>query len=388
MAITYPITLPSHTGIRSVSFRASNAVAYSMSPFTFAGQAHKYPGQMWEADITLPPMHRSNAEQWNAFLMSLNGQAGTFLLGDPNGCVPRGSALSFKKNLLTKTEQFDDAVWTKGGATASTNIFVAPDGKNTADGLIEDSSLGSHSIQDSVSCTPLTTYSVSLYVKFVSGGREAVRLRLGDDTGFISDARVDLTDGTLYNPSSSNSISGYLDNGWLRVSVTGTTSATATSVNLTLELLESADSSVTYQGDGTSGVAIWGAQLEEGSVATEYQPIADAYGPFVNGAGQTGSELIIDGASPNEDGYLKAGDYIQLGSNSSARLHKVLADVATDDDGNATIDIWPAIRTSPADNATVIIENTVGKFRLAENMTGWNADVAQYGITFSAMEAV
>jgi len=204
MAITYPLALPAHTGIRSVSFRARNAVAYSMSPFTFAGQAHQYAGQMWEADITLPPMRRTAAEQWNAFLLSLNGQAGTFLLGDPNGCVPRGTA------------------------------SAAPG-------------------------TPIIT-------------------------------------------------------------------------------------------------------------------------------DQTGSTISVTGAAVSQTGWLLAGDYIQLGAAATATLHKVLVDVDTDVSGNATLDVWPAVRGTRS--SSVVVANAVGRFRLAENVTGWNADVAQYGISFSAMEAV
>ena len=85
MAITYPLALPTHTGIASIELHAVNAVAYSQSPFTFQGQAHAYSGEMWTADISLPPMKRSDAERWIAFLMSLRGQYHTFLLGDPNG---------------------------------------------------------------------------------------------------------------------------------------------------------------------------------------------------------------------------------------------------------------------------------------------------------------
>jgi hypothetical protein len=92
MAIIYPLSLPTHTGIRSIEMRAINAVAYSRSPFTFAGQAHAYPGQMWQADVFLPPMRRENAEAWVAWLVSLRGQFGTFLLNDPTGSTPRGSA--------------------------------------------------------------------------------------------------------------------------------------------------------------------------------------------------------------------------------------------------------------------------------------------------------
>jgi hypothetical protein len=76
----------------SVELTAINAVAYSKSPFTFAGQAHAYSGQTWQADVTLPPMKRADAEQWIAFLVSLRGQFGTFLLNDPSGTAPRGTA--------------------------------------------------------------------------------------------------------------------------------------------------------------------------------------------------------------------------------------------------------------------------------------------------------
>jgi hypothetical protein len=94
MAISYPLSLPTHTGFSNVELRAKNAVSYSRSPFTFAGQAFAYSGQMWQADITLPPMRRSDAEQWIAWLVSLRGQLGTFLLGDKISCEPRGTATS------------------------------------------------------------------------------------------------------------------------------------------------------------------------------------------------------------------------------------------------------------------------------------------------------
>ena len=94
MAITYPLVLPTHTGISSIELHAINAVAYSQSPFTFQGQAHAFSGEMWTADVSLPPMKRNNAEQWIGFLMSLRGQYGTFLLGDPTGASIQGTASS------------------------------------------------------------------------------------------------------------------------------------------------------------------------------------------------------------------------------------------------------------------------------------------------------
>jgi hypothetical protein len=94
MAITYPLSLPQTDAIRQIELRAVNTVAYSQSPFTLKGQAHAYAGEAWQADITLKPMRRSDAEQWIAFLISLRGQFGTFLLNDPLGCSARGTATS------------------------------------------------------------------------------------------------------------------------------------------------------------------------------------------------------------------------------------------------------------------------------------------------------
>jgi len=203
---TYPLTMPSHTGIRSVSLRATNAVAYDRSPFTFAGQAQASAGQMWEADVSLPPMKRADAEVWIAWLTSLRGQYGTFLMGDPSAATPRGL------------------------------------------------------------------------------------------------------------------------------------------------------------GNGT---------------------------PLVNGAGQTGDTLNIDGCGANKTNYLRSGDYIQLGAASSATLHKVLEDVSTDGSGQATLTLWPHIRTAPANNSTVVTSSAVGNFRLSSNSAEWSISEASiYGINFSAMEAV
>lgn len=94
MAITFPLSLPSVKCPMTVEMRAINAVAIDQSLFSFDQSVHHWGGEMWQADITLPPMDRADAEQWNAFLTSLRGQYGTFLLGDPRGKVSRGTATS------------------------------------------------------------------------------------------------------------------------------------------------------------------------------------------------------------------------------------------------------------------------------------------------------
>jgi hypothetical protein len=206
MAITYPISLPTHTGIRSINLRAVQQQAMTMSAFTYRQQVVAHAGQRWEAEITLPNMKRADAEAWLGWLLSLNGRVGTFLLGDPLGATPRGEA---------------------GGT------------------------------------------------------------------------------------------------------------------------------------------------------------------PRVNGASQTGSSLIIDGATASRSDYLLPGDYIQLGSAASSQLYKVTQAVTTDGSGNATVEIWPSLKSSPSDNAGLTLTSAKGLFRLSSSDVDWKVDEASiYGVTFAAIEAI
>jgi hypothetical protein len=94
MAISYPVSTPTDIGIADIQLSATNAVAVSKSPFTFATQVHAYSGEMWSASVTIPTVRKELAEPWVAFLLSLRGQYGTFLLGDPNRATPQGTASS------------------------------------------------------------------------------------------------------------------------------------------------------------------------------------------------------------------------------------------------------------------------------------------------------
>jgi hypothetical protein len=188
---------------------ARNVTAISRSPFALSAQVYRWSGQAWEADITLPAMQRADAESWLSFLLKLKGRYGTFLLGDPNGATPRGSAAT--------------------------------------------------------------------------------------------------TPGT----------------------------------------------------------------------------------PLVAGGAQVGGSLDIDGLPLSATNYLLAGDYIQLGTGLSTRLYKVLNNVSSNGSGQATLDLWPDLRSSPGDNATVVVSNAKGLFRLSNPDQDFTIDdTSTYNITFGAMEAI
>ena len=111
--------------------------------------------------------------------------------------------------------------------------------------------------------------------------------------------------------------------------------------------------------------------------------------PSSRGASQTGASLITDGWTVSRTGILKAGDWIQLGSGSTARLYKVLKDANSDGSGDSTLDIWPNLRSSPADDAAITIASASGVFRLLTNDLSYQISSAtHYGITFACREAL
>jgi hypothetical protein len=125
VSITYPLNLPASPGFTRCRFGGHSVVAITRSPFTGGQQVQAYPGQWWTAELSLPPMKRAQAEAWNAFLLSLNGLEGTFLLGDPAARVPQGTATGTP--LVDGASQTGNVLNTKGWTASQTGILRAGD---------------------------------------------------------------------------------------------------------------------------------------------------------------------------------------------------------------------------------------------------------------------
>lgn len=104
----------------------------------------------------------------------------------------------------------------------------------------------------------------------------------------------------------------------------------------------------------------------------------------------TVSSCVITGSAGDETvsvvmtGSLLAGDYIQLGSGSSAKLYQVLLDQT----GDGQLEIWPALRSDYTSD-TAITDNPKGVFRLNQNVSSWSINNASfYGISFEAVEVI
>lgn len=106
--------------------------------------------------------------------------------------------------------------------------------------------------------------------------------------------------------------------------------------------------------------------------------------PQVNGGAQTGNSLITDGWGAFG---LRAGDFFSLGTGTSLRLHQVTQDVAPSG-GAATVQIIPALRSSPADNAALNVVNPGVLLRLSGPMPARIALADVYRFSLTAREAL
>lgn len=191
---------------------------------------------------------------------------------DPVTLAPKGLLIEESRtNLVTYSEQFDNAAWTKSNATVTADAVVSPDGTADADKLVEDTATNSHFVGRNVTVTASATLIYSVYVK--AAERSVFNLRISDGvTGFAR--KFDVSNGTssTEDVASTSPATVYgmesVGNGWWRCYV-GCTMSSGTTSNIQLRLNNSGDS---YTGDGTSGIYIWGAQMEVGAFATSYIP--------------------------------------------------------------------------------------------------------------------
>ena len=194
-----------------------------------------------------------------------------------------------RTNLLTYSEQFDNAAWGRSRISGVIpNAAIAPDGTLTADKLVEDTQTGAHYVHNPATFTAGTAFTGSVYFKAAERTHGAITLH--DGVGFITTV-FDLTAKTvIFLGSGCTAKCVDQGNGWVRCISTLTPSVGITS-RMQVQSATSASLSASYTGDGTSGIYIWGAQLEAGSSASPYIP---TYATFTSRA-STGSYFDVAG---------------------------------------------------------------------------------------------
>ena len=187
--------------------------------------------------------------------------SGDFTVVQASGNATRYNSSGFvesaKTNLILRSEEFENAYWSKSFGNVTQDQTTAPNGLTTADKYVVSNGEASNSpIIRSFSFAINTTYTLSLFVKKADYNTASIRLNT-TETGLVNNF-FNLASGTATN----NQIQDY-GNGWYRVWVSFTTAATVT--NGQVQLIRDAQVR-----DGVAGIFIWGAQLEIGSSPSEY----------------------------------------------------------------------------------------------------------------------
>jgi len=173
-----------------------------------------------------------------------------------------------RTNLITYSEQINNAAWIHVGGTHTANQTTAPSGELTADLFTENSAASTqHRLFQIPTVANGTTYTFSVFVKRASGSRQfSIILNTGT---VVARVYFNLDTGTVGTVvAGSGTITAY-PNGWYRCTATGV-SGGLTGTTFLQMCNGTTSGSETYSGDGTSGLYIWGAQLEAGEFPTSY----------------------------------------------------------------------------------------------------------------------
>lgn len=183
--------------------------------------------------------------------------------------------LSARYNLLTKTEQFDDAAWTKvsSGIVVTANATTDPLGGSTADKLVGSSASTSKEMFNASAAAIVSgqSYVASVYAKAAEYSWIYV---CNNNDSTINGHYVNLSNGSLGTAVGASPGTVAVEdagNGWWRIEVTKAASNTSGFIEIFLATADGAGVPA-FTGDDTSGVYAWGAQYLSANAAALSNP--------------------------------------------------------------------------------------------------------------------
>ncbi len=176
------------------------------------------------------------------------------------------TGLGLNTNLVIDSNAFRGAIsgWTNTRTTVTDDATTGPNGLVEADKIIEDNDLNTtHFIQDNIaegSFTDDVSVTYSIYLKQAERNWVTLFMQLKDSSA--PGASFDLSAGVVGISTVENAGIEEAKDGFYRVWITNDITNGVANPFFQVVLAE-ADNDITYNGDGTSGIYAWGAQVEE-----------------------------------------------------------------------------------------------------------------------------
>jgi len=263
------------------------------------------------------------------FLVNNSLDEVSYSLNGTTGAYTYNNGVSTSVNKLNYSQDFTN--WNKNVApndyTVSADSTAAPDGSTTADLIIKSTGVSSSSVCYKLFTGAISTaYCGSIYLK--AGGYSKVQVYFGN-TGFNSTnygGTFDLAAGTTNTILNGSTVTiTSVGNGWYRITVTATSDADGGNYVFAITLLD-ASYIANFTGDGTSGIYLWGAQVELGSAATAYVATGATTSININNFAQrtiaSGIEYVS--GSFDEVSYSPNGGTGQIGFNGVSTTTNLL----------------------------------------------------------------
>ena len=178
-----------------------------------------------------------------------------------------------RTNLFTYSEAFNTDWDNIRSSDSGTTATADPEGNTTgaAYKLVANTDNNTHRLDKrNLSMSTSTEYTLSVWAK--AAEYTGVSLTIADSSNLFHGIYFDLSNGTFTNGGNAHSGSMIkYPNGWYRCIATYTTPASIGFQQCLIGVLEDGTTK-SYAGNNSSGIYIWGAQLEQAPFPTSYIP--------------------------------------------------------------------------------------------------------------------
>ena len=175
-------------------------VVTTVSPFTGKTKTQEFDGVYWTAEVSLPSMRRSQAVEWQSFLLELNGTVNHFKFADPDALTNTGtySTAFLTSNHRTSTNSvtlsFSGNTITAGASTfgsAQEGDFIVVTGATNEDNN------GTHKIADGGLTSATEVVTTSTFTTESNTASCKVRTNVKGATGLSLLASTNSASGTI-----------------------------------------------------------------------------------------------------------------------------------------------------------------------------------------------